>query len=100
MIVFISSPYAGDIDKNIKKARLYCRKAIDAGHTPIAPHLLFPQFMKEERERDLALHHGLELLSLCDEMWMFGEPSAGMKIEMQYAKDHFIPIKTFEGGNK
>ena len=100
MIVFISSPYAGDINNNTEKARHYCRIAVDAGHIPIAPHLLFPQFMKEDTEREKALKIGLALLDLCDEMWCFGEPSSGMKIEMQYAKEHFIPVKTFAGGTE
>lgn len=55
MIFFISSPYAGDINNNIQKARQYCRNAVDAGHIPIAPHLLFPQFMKEDTEREKGL---------------------------------------------
>lgn len=35
--VFISSPYRGDVVSNAEKARVYCRKAYEEGHLPIAP---------------------------------------------------------------
>ena len=41
-IVYICSPYAGDVERNTAAARRYSRFAVDAGYIPIAPHLLFP----------------------------------------------------------
>ena len=38
-IVYICSPFAGDIEGNVKRARLYCRFAVDKGYIPIAVHL-------------------------------------------------------------
>ena len=46
-IVYICSPYAGDIDRNTAAARKYSRFAVETGYIPIAPHLLFPQFMND-----------------------------------------------------
>ena len=96
-MIFICSPYAGDTIRNIQNAQQYCRKAVDEGYTPIAPHLFFPQFMDDgvPEERELALQMGLSLLDLCDEMWVFGEPSTGMKKELAYAVAHHIPIQYF-----
>ena len=54
-LVYICSPYSGDIAANTEKAKRYCRFAVDNHAIPIAPHLLFPQFMNEETERDLAM---------------------------------------------
>jgi hypothetical protein len=56
-IVYICSPYAGDIEKNVKAARDYCRFAVDKGFIPVAPHLLFPQFMDDTdpQERDIGI---------------------------------------------
>ena len=47
-IVYICSPYAGD-----------------AGYIPIAPHLLFPQFLDDNKpkERELGLFFGNAILS-------------------------------------
>ena len=97
MRVFICSPYAGDTVSNILRAQGYCRKAVAEGHIPFAPHLFFPQFLKDEdpQEREKGMSMGLELLSLCAEMWVFGKPSPGMKEEIAFAKSHGIPIHYF-----
>ncbi len=41
LLVYICSPYSGDVKANVKAARKYCRYAVDKGYMPIAPHLLF-----------------------------------------------------------
>lgn len=46
-IVYICSPFSGNIERNIKAARAYSRFAVDKGCLPIAPHLLFPQFLND-----------------------------------------------------
>lgn len=71
------------------------------GNLPIAPHLYFTQFLGEDnKERDLGILMGLELMELCDEVWVFGETiSEGMRREIEYAKLIHKPIyfmgKTF-----
>ena len=69
-IVYICSPYAGDIEANIAAARRYSRLAVDAGYIPIAPHLLFPQFLDDAnpKERELGLFFGNALMSKCSEV--------------------------------
>ena len=44
-------------------------------------------------ERDLGLMFGLALLRLCDEVWVFGDPSPGMKQEIEEAKRLHKPVK-------
>lgn len=88
-IVYICSPFAGDIDRNIEAARKYSRYAVGAGYIPIAPHLLFPQFMNDAdpKERELGLFFGNALMSKCSEVWVFGKTiSAGMEAEIRRAK--------------
>ena len=47
-LVYICSPYShGCINDNIENARRYSRFAVDTHYVPIAPHLLFPQFMDD-----------------------------------------------------
>ncbi|UUX34826.1 zinc ribbon domain-containing protein [Fundicoccus culcitae] len=55
-LVYICSPFSGDIENNNKRTRSFCRFALDKGNIPLAPHLLFPQFMDDsnEKERELA----------------------------------------------
>jgi hypothetical protein len=88
-IVYICSPYAGDIEKNVTAARVYSRFAVDKGYIPFAPHLLFPQFLDDNdpKERQLGLFFGNALMSKCAEVWVFGSNiSAGMEAEIKLAK--------------
>lgn len=94
-ITYIASAFSGDVDGNLEKARAYCRFALDSGVIPIAPHLLFPQFMKEDTERELAMFMDIAVLSRCKELWVFGKPTAGMQNEIAYAKRKNMRIRYF-----
>lgn len=87
--VYICSPYRGDTETNVQNARKYCRAAVELGCLPIAPHLLFPQFMDDEdqREHESAMGMACELLYMCDEIWVFGmnHPTVGMMQEINWA---------------
>ena len=88
-IVYICSPFSGDVDGNVKAAQRYSRYAVDKGYIPIAPHLLFPQFLDDNnpKERELGLFFGNALMSKCSEVWVFGGViSAGMEAEIKRAK--------------
>ena len=88
-IVYICSPYAGDTESNIKAAQKYSRFAVNKGYIPIAPHLLFPQFLNDAdpAERKLGLFFGNALMSKCSEVWVFGERiSVGMEAEIKRAR--------------
>ena len=71
-IVYICSPYAGDIAGNVDAARRYSRFAVDKGYIPIAPHLLFPQFLDDadpdEREPNLRGYAGRNQTSQVEEL--------------------------------
>ena len=95
-LVYICSPFSGDIPGNTEKAIRYSRFAVDSHAIPIAPHLLFPLFMDEETERDLAMFMDLVLLGRCEELWVFGDTkTAGMKAEIKKAKRKKIRIRYF-----
>jgi hypothetical protein len=99
-IVYICSPYRGEIGKNVKSTKRYCQFAVRQGVVPLAPHLLFPQFLDDdnERERQLGLSFAITLLDRCDEIWVFstiGGVSAGMATEIAYAEKYKIPVRYF-----
>ncbi|CAB1255164.1 conserved protein of unknown function [Ruminococcaceae bacterium BL-6] len=88
-IVYICSPFSGAVDENIAAAQRYSRFAVDNGYIPVAPHLLFPQFLDDSnpKERQLGLFFGNALMSKCAEVWVFGSTvSAGMEAEIKRAK--------------
>lgn len=97
-LVYICSPFSGDTDGNTRKARRYCRFAVRNGCIPLAPHLLFPQFMDDTKptERNLALFMDIVLLGKCDQLWVFGkEISAGMAAEIGKAEKKNMTIRYF-----
>jgi hypothetical protein len=96
-LVYICSPFAGDTERNIRRARGYCRFVVSKGYIPLAPHLHYPQFMDDgdKEERELGLRFALILLGKCDELWVFGNTSSGMSKEIARAKKRGMPIKYF-----
>ena len=54
-LIYIASPYAGDVEANVAFAKLACRYAIGQGHTPIAVHLHYPQMLEIEEAGTLGL---------------------------------------------
>ncbi|AOZ72062.1 hypothetical protein BK816_01095 [Boudabousia tangfeifanii] len=94
-VVYICSPYSGDTRRNTHLASCYARHALEEGYTPIASHLLLPQFMDEETEREKALTQATILLSLCDEIWIFGHLTEGMVAEWKAALALGIEVRTF-----
>jgi len=88
-IVYICSRFSGDVDQNVKAAQRYSRFAVEKGFIPIAPHLLFPQFLDDDNpaERQLGLFFGNALMSKCAEVWVFGNTiSSGMAAEIKRAE--------------
>ena len=69
--MYVCSLLSGDVAGNIANARRYSRYAVDI---PIAPHLLFPQFLNDNdiTKCELGLHFGNVLMSHCCEVWVFG----------------------------
>lgn len=95
-LVYICSPFSGDISGNIERAKKYSRYAVDSKAIPIAPHLLFPQFMSDDAERELALFMDMVLLGKCEELWVFGElVTEGMSAEIAKAKRKNMKIRYF-----
>lgn len=97
-LVYICSPFSGDIEINNKRTREFCRFALDKGNIPLAPHLLFPQFMDDnnEQERDLAIFMDIILMGKCQEVWVLGDViSRGMSIEIEKAKKRRQPVRYF-----
>lgn len=97
-IVYICSPYSGDIERNTENARRYSRFAVDQHCLPITPHIYFTQFMNDTipDEHETALFMNLVLMSKCAELWVFGDViSKGMKAEIDRAKRKHMKTRYF-----
>jgi hypothetical protein len=87
--IFVCSPFAGDIARNVKVAEALCRQVMRSGHAPFAPHLLYPTFtddsVTEQRETGIAC--GLAYMECCD-----NGISSGMRMELDRAGQLGKPI--------
>lgn len=95
-LVYIASPYAGDVDANVAFAKAACRYAMEQGATPVAVHLLYPQILDDlvPAEREAGIRMGLRVLEACDELWLCGSQiSHGMRAEWDTAERLGIPVR-------
>ena len=73
------------------------------GAIPLAPHLLFPQFMDDtdSDERALAMFMNMVLLGKCDQLWVFGKNiSEGMAAEIGKAEKRGMVTRYFNESMK
>ncbi len=97
--VFGCSPYRGDVKVNTENARKYARHIAASGYCPVLPHLFFTQFLDDNdpEERIMGITFGMELMKVCDEVWIFGTHiSKGMAYELEEAKKLGIPIRMYD----
>lgn len=63
-LVILESPYAGDVDRNVRYARLALADCLRRGEAPIASHLLYtqPGVLDDDKpeERALGIEAGLQ----------------------------------------
>lgn len=98
-LIYVASPYAGDVERNIEYAKQACRTVMESGHAFFAPHLLYPAVLNDAvpEERQAGIEMGLTLLHRCDELWAFGPcVSSGMQAEIAEAEQLRIPVRRMD----
>ncbi len=98
-LIYVASPYAGDVEKNVEYAKQACRTVMESGHAFFAPHLLYPSILDDAvpEERQAGIEMGLTLLHRCDEVWAFGPVvSSGMQAEIAEAERLRIPVRRMD----
>ena len=104
--IFVCSPYRplseteesrkAELESNIHRAKTACRILTTLGFMPLAPHLYFTAFLKDEEklERENGIRLGLRWLEEADEVWVFGDTiSEGMEVEIARAKELDKPVR-------
>ena len=76
-LVYLESPYAGDVEKNIKYARLCMKDSLDRGEYPFASHLLYTQEYilndNDPVERTLGIVSGFAFAKLCSKTVLYAD---------------------------
>lgn len=94
--VILESPYAGDIDRNIKYARECLKDSLKRGEAPIASHLLYTQegVLDDDNaeERMWGIKAGLAWKEVTDLHVFYVDygMSSGMNFALEYAKSENI----------
>jgi len=99
-VVYICSPLAGDVKRNLANAKRYSRFASMNGAVVFTPHF-YAEYLDDdlERERNLAICMNERMLKLCDEVWVFGKRiSPGMKAEIAIAERRCMKVRYFNEG--
>lgn len=104
--IFVCSPYRPvsdsekscktELEQNLYRAKTACRILAHLGFLPLAPHVYFTSFLKDEdkQERKEGIQLGLRWLEEADEVWVFGDTiSEGMSVEISRAKELDKPVR-------
>lgn len=97
--VILESPYAGDIERNVRYARLCIKDSLLRGEAPIASHLLYTQegILDDDipNERKLGIDAGLAWKSVADLHVFYIDygMSTGMKYALEYAQENEIVVE-------
>ena len=95
--IYVCHPFAGNPEGNASRVRDICRDLVENELLPIAPHIYLPAFIDEFSERELAITLCLELIAICDELWVYsGMVTGGMRREIDRAKALGIPVRFME----
>jgi hypothetical protein len=97
--VILESPFAGDIEANIKYARACVRDALWRGETPLASHLLYtqPGILNDDApyERAQGINAGHAWIPYADAVVVYTDRgiSDGMQAGIRSAEFHKIPVE-------
>ena len=98
-LVIVESPYAGDVDTNIKYARACVRDSLLRGEAPIASHLIYTQegILNDDipSERQHGIDAGLAWRTKAEASIVYTDLgiSKGMEYGIKAAKDSGIPVE-------
>ena len=90
MRIFISSPYKGDVEANMRMASGIAATILAEGHIPVVPHWAHHWLEWEVNDDKLRDDFAMILcesdIDTVDEVWSFGAPTDGMIQEQNYAR--------------
>ena len=89
--------------KHIDEALMFSKFVVRSGFgAPFAPHVFYSLFLDDtvSADRQAGMDAGFAYLAVCDGLFAFVNEdefvSGGMKVEIQYAYDHNIPVYVFK----
>ena len=98
-IIYIAHKISGDVEKNIQKVLSIVKhiNLTEPDLVPFAPYIVDLQALDdnipEQRARGMANNKAYFDSGMIDELWIYGEVSAGIKLEIEWASKNKCLIK-------
>jgi len=98
-LVILESPFAGDVEKNIKYARACMRDCLLRGESPFASHLLYTQdgVLDDNvpEERKLGINAGFEWRNVAQKTVVYTDEgiTKGMEQGIEHSENLGIPVE-------
>jgi len=82
------------------KVYFYCKEAVcefvfRRNMLPVNPFMAFGYFLGDRVDRDLTRRANNRLISMCDELWVFGDIANGVMFEILLARSSGKPVRYF-----
>ena len=98
-MVYLCAPEDADRRWRTRRARQYCRMAVQAHTTPIMPRMMYERILGAEGLRENGtdvMFMSRTIMRKCRELWWFGDtPTREMKQEIRYANKYGLVIRHF-----
>ena len=69
---------------------------LDSGMVPVSPFMLFDYYLMHTVSKDVVREAMNNLLVKCDECWVFGQMSLGVKVQVGIAKRLKKPLRFYD----
>lgn len=92
-LIYIAAPYTNpDPVANTGFAIWTAQALVDLGFTPVIPHLNLLWHLLQPHPPEFWYAYDLEILARCDALLRIGGESPRADKEVEYAKEHSIPV--------
>jgi hypothetical protein len=97
--VIVESPYAGDVERNVRYARACLHDCLRRGEAPYASHLLYTQLgvlddtKPEERKRGIEAGFAWRSAAEATVVYQDLGISSGMRLGIEHARAHGCPVE-------
>ncbi len=88
--------YAATSNKNFYWRQHIQKFILDSGMVPISPFMLFDYYLLHTVPKSVVREAMNNLLARCDEVWVFGRLSLGVKVQIGIARRMSKPMRYFD----
>ena len=88
--------YVAMSNRNFYWRQHITKYVLDCGLVPLNPFMMFDYYLLHTVTKDLVREAMNNLIARCDEVWVFGRLSLGVKVQIGVAKRLSKPVRYFD----